>query len=119
MRSYSSLAEQPLFYEFSLFGCTPRVGAEQVDLSRDHVGTQSILAVGVSFREATEEASFVRAVSRRAGNRAGTSQGKGPVLVRQGGAVALSWGHRAFSHGGYRARATSWGCPVWVLDPCI
>ncbi len=47
----------------ALFGCAARVCGEQVDLSRNHVRVQSILAVNASFREAGEEATFVRVVS--------------------------------------------------------
>jgi hypothetical protein len=50
--------------EFPLFGCAARVCAEQIDLSRNHVRVQSILALHVFFREAGEEASLLRAVSR-------------------------------------------------------
>ncbi len=59
-----SVADNHLSRELSLFGCATRVCAEQIDLSRNHVRVQSILAVRVCLRKAGEEASVIRAVSR-------------------------------------------------------
>src|ERR1700689_4602587 len=50
--------------ELPLFRRAARVCAEQINLSRNHVRVQRILAVRVFFREAGEEASLIRAVSR-------------------------------------------------------
>jgi hypothetical protein len=46
-----------------LFGRGARVCAQEIDLSRDHVRVQPILADGGLLPEGAEEAAFIRAVN--------------------------------------------------------